>query len=527
MNQIVYLNNSSAKSEDDMEKLLLSLIEKEKAVFFLNVHLNWNDQNLDNNYGFEVANLLRTKYKSTNPIILYSPIPKSYFEALARKEDKYKILYAPGTYFVELTFEGANPFEHLPDLKPISSATLHDVATMLISLKGYVIDRLNHDLKFNAEESALKAIAEAKELLNPVQLRTVRFEEFAKRIKRDLELKDSKGFEETKQQFIKLLSIHLTETGAYGIEERDTKFKILFVDDEPEVIEMVQEKLGGRFDLVCTNNSNEAIRILERDELGHISAIISDWRLYEDVTKTYWQEKQGYEVLTEAAKLGTRALFSLTSQADFVVHQLRNELGIRFQLFKKEHLRTQEQWDIFSDMIYQNCVAAHENRASILDEFGSWKKNWEQKGIQQPTLKEQYIEKWNSLKFDHFNTEINIKADEMWSWLQSESSQFKHLIGEPQFSEFGLSNKVFDLYKFLVIRRVWIGLFYKEGLHSKAKASEISDIQEQVYNNLFGRSGTGSVNQKTLLLCLQNSKMNTSYFFPEEIQWLRKNKFKL
>jgi hypothetical protein len=64
MNQIVYLNNSSAKSEDDMEKLLLSLIEKEKAVFFLNVHLNWNDQNLDNNYGFEVANLLRTKYKS-------------------------------------------------------------------------------------------------------------------------------------------------------------------------------------------------------------------------------------------------------------------------------------------------------------------------------------------------------------------------------------------------------------------------------------------------------------------------------
>jgi hypothetical protein len=55
--------------------------------------------------------------------------------------------------------------------------------------------------------------------------------------------------------------------------------------------------------------------------------------------QTYWQPLQGYEVLDFAAKNGIRSLFALTSQADFVVHHLRNLMGIRFSMFKKENLK--------------------------------------------------------------------------------------------------------------------------------------------------------------------------------------------
>jgi hypothetical protein len=41
----------------------------------------------------------------------------------------------------------------------LSNAALHDVATMLCDLKGIVIDKLNHDLKFVAKNNIDEAIA--------------------------------------------------------------------------------------------------------------------------------------------------------------------------------------------------------------------------------------------------------------------------------------------------------------------------------------------------------------------------------
>lgn len=492
---------------------LMEMQEDGNPVYLLNIHLNWEGRRLSSNYGFDVANELRTAKKSKTPIIFYSPIQQAYFENKSKKEIKYKILFGRGSAIIEMPFSEEQLKTIVDSIEPLSNAALHDVATMLCDLKGIVIDKLNHDLKFEVDVDDV--IGSVTPYLSNLQKQLIGLDTFVTEIKEAIHAKDTETFKNKKLQFITLCNQELTEKGKDKPAVKTTKHKVLVIDDLQEEIEKAKSFLKEEFSVVEATTGEGARDLIRKDVKNEIVAVISDWRLFADTKQNYWQSLQGYEVLDFAAKNGIRSLFALTSQADFVVHQLRNFMGIRFSLFKKENLRTADQWKLFEDVLFEACEQAVDARASILDEFPTWKKSWTEKGVEQKTLREQYIDFWNSIDRDSELSIIDRKVDEMWQYLMAMSTKDPHLIGAEEFLDYKFSIKILKLQKILVLRRIWFGLWLNE-----VKVKHTRSLAEVVYEKMFGKPAEGSIPQRTINLCIQLDKTNKKYMLPEEIEWL-------
>lgn len=496
-----------------------ALSDKRKESDFcwlINIHLNWNEKNLSDNFGFDIANIVRTEIKSKAPILFYSPIPVNFFEKKSESEIKYKILFGRGAAFIEAPFKRHELVKLAESILSLSNATLHDVTTMLCDLKGIVIDKLNHDLKFGADID--KVIASITPYLSTLQKKQISLDEFVTEIKARIKAKDHNGFLNEKLKFINDCNYELTAAGKDKPKNKSTKHQILLIDDLPEEIERAKTFLNDEFTVVVAITGEEAIRILTKDVKNEILSVISDWRLFTNAKQNYWQSLQGYEVLDFAAKNGIRSLFALTSQADFVVHHLRNLMGIRFSMFKKENLRTSDQWKVFADVLFEACEKAVQAKASILDEFPTWKKSWIEKGLEQKTLREQYINLWNSIDRDSVLNTIETKVDDMWNYLRNTKDPY--LIGEEKYQDYKVSIKVLKLQKILVLRRIWFGLWLNHLPSGKMGAESTKELTEKVYKKIFGLPGDGSIPQRTLNLCIQLDKINKKFMLPEEIDWL-------
>lgn len=508
-----YLGWESVSSLISLKKVNANHID---LVWLINVHLNWDNENLSNNFGFDVANIIRTEIKSKAPIIFYSPIPVKYFETKSESEIKYKILFGRGSAFIESLFKQEDLEKHIEGSSPLSDAALHDVTTMLCNLKGIVIDKLNHDLKFDSNIS--EVIGSVSPYLSNLQKQLIGLEKFIETIKTKVASKDENGFQNEKLKFITLCNQELTEAGTEKLQERKTKHRILVIDDLQEEIKKAKKNLEADFIIETAITGEQAIKLLKGDSRNEIVAVVSDWRLFTCEKQNYWQPLQGYEVLDYAAKNGIRSLFALTSQADFVVHHLRNLMGIRFSMFKKENLRTGEQWKVFSDVLFEACETAVASRANILDEFPTWKKSWTEKGIEQKTLREQYIDFWNSIDRNSELNNIETKVDDMWHYLMNTKDPY--LIGEEKYQDYKVSIKVLKLQKILVLRRIWFGLWLNYLPAGKMGAESTKDLTEKVYKKIFGLPGDGSIPQRTLNLCIQLDKIHKKFMLPEEIEWL-------
>lgn len=497
-------------------KELQEIQEDAHTVYLIHVHLNWNENKLSNNYGFDIANLIRTEQKSKAPIIFYSPIQVEYFEQKSDKEIKYKILFGRGSAFLEAPFKKEDLSKLAESIESLSDAALHDVATMLCNLKGIVIDKLNHDLKFGIPDID-KVVGSVAPYLSALQKQLIGLDKFVSDIKA---AKNSDEFDTIKRQFILLCNDRLTEKGKDNSQEINAKpHTILLLDDLQEEINKAKENLKEQFNIVETTTGRQAIDILKKDVDNKIVAVIADWRLFADTKQTYWQSLQGYEVLDFAAKNGIRSLFALTSQADFVVHHLRNLMGIRFSMFKKENLNTADQWKIFADVLFEACEETVNARASILDVFPKWNAEWKRKGINQPTLKEQYITYWNSVDRDSITNEVEKTAEHILNLLCNEEET--SLLGQGDLAQYGFSNKVLELKKTLILRRIWFALWFKYLPNGKFSVSTHS---KSVYEQMIGAAADGSISQKIFTLCIQQDKISEAYMLPEEIEWLKRKK---
>ena len=82
--------------------------------------------------------------------------------------------------------------------------------------------------------------------------------------------------------------------------------KILFVDDEPNVLQSIQRQLRKRFDMVTAEGGEEALRILK--EQGPFAVIVSDMRM---------PGMNGVELLAQAKDLHPDTVrLMLTGNAD-------------------------------------------------------------------------------------------------------------------------------------------------------------------------------------------------------------------
>ncbi len=471
-------------------------------VWLINTCLNWNGQKLSSFYGFYIAQLIRTQKKSKSPIIFYSPLPKEYFEQKSKKEIKYKILFGRATGYLETPFNEALLNTYIKEIHPLTKAALHDEVTMLCDLKGIVIEKINHNLKFGSNVDA--EIDSISLYLSEKQKDIIRLNSFVEEIKT---INDEVKFNELRQLFIEKCNLRLTSAGENTAKSGSDKFKILIVDDEPEELAKAAKYLKNDFEVITASTGNEAMNILLADTHNYILSVISDWRLFTDERKMYWQPLQGYEILEMAAKTGIRSLFALTSQASFLIHQIRNLMGLHFPLFQKQNLTNEGQWKVLADALLEACETTKEliENQPTSDQWYSRIRKKKDLGI---SLKEVYANKRHT-KSKYFS-DIDDRCDEIWKIFIDTPKRMRYQFGT-------LSTTLINedvLKEVLVQRRIWIALFQN--------GSSPDKIYELMSKDPNKSSTTSDVTQLKIKLCIVEDDIKHRRFLPEEKAWFKK-----
>lgn len=479
----------------------------------LNIHLNWDGRALSGDYGFDVANFLRTKYRSTAPIIFYSPLPVEYFEKKAETDLKYKLLFGRGSAYLESPFTEAQLDEAIKNTPPLTPSSLHDVVTMLCDLKGMILDKANHDLKPGNDPEPI--LNEIEPFLNQIQRAEISFDDFRKMLKSAYDRQDESEFLKLKTDFLARCSSRLTAKGAESEPIPETRHKILLVEDNEEDLRAAVDHLEQHFDVSVERDAAKAISTLKADKSNEILAVVCDWRLYKEGSK-YWQKYQGYEVLEEASKTG-RALFALTSQADFVIHQIRNDLGFRFQLIKKDDFRTDAQRNLLVDWIRNAC------QNSILAEADiptTQAKTW------RGDLRDLFLRYRQSLEWEDLITIVYAQADEIVEYFEN-SNEATESIPKKFGLSFGMSNDEKRLFSVLVMRLIWFGLWYKYGFNYEPAEFDLAgedggapDGFDLVWGFIAGPEAKGQKGGDLGKVALSEEDLGSGRMFPHERAWL-------
>ncbi len=495
------------------------------TLWVINIHLaNAGEEEIDD-YGFDIASLIRTKYKSKSPIVLYSPIIKEYFEYMAKTHVKYGILHGAGTYFVDMPFDETEVLGLANENNQLSEACLQDIITTLCDLKGLVTERFNHDLKFEKGKSEVLAVFErVGQFLSNDQKRAIKFDALQDELLEAVQNNNPTTYLDLKRQLVLLCNRHISPSKDAQLSPAANSYKVLVIDDQADELDKITAALGSEFEVVSRRLAQEALEILDKDVSNEIMAVITDWRLYADAQQNYWQALQGYDILKYAATKGFRALFALTSQPEPLVHQIRNRLGINFHLFKKENVLNDRDWSLFKDLLADACREASSLRAAMLHDSKHWTRRFEKKGVPQPTLEELYIEMWNSADRERFlKVEVEVHADKMWDHLETDSKRatlYKFNVALP--------NKQSLLVPVLRLRRIWLALWFAEmSYRSPRHAGDTSELVIDIFRKMFtagdlhGRKDPkGSADQVVHLLCINLDHLKDEVMLPEERDWL-------
>lgn len=480
----------------------LSVIKEEvNSVYLINIHLNWDEQKLSNNYGFDIARELRTKIKSKAPIIFYSPLQLEYFEYNSKYEIKYKLLFGRGSKFLEAPFTKEALNMHVEEIEPLNEAVLHDVVTMLCDLKGVVVEKINHDLKFGKDiDEVINSIVP---YFSEEQRKMVALDAFVSEIK---QLDKEKDFNTARQLFVEKCNIELASNDDNIPRHKRIKYNILIIDDVPEELEKAANYLKDDFEVITASTGKMAIDILLADTNNKIVTVVSDWRLFTDENKNYWQPLQGYEVLEIAAKTGVRALFALTSQANFLIHQIRNLMGVHFPVFQKQNLITEGQWKVMADALLEASEMVDEiiKNQPTSTQWKSRMRKGKDCGI---SLQEIYAAK-RSTK-EGFFADIKDRADEIWQ-AYADKKKVRYLLGE-------LSTTLINddvLKEVLIQRRIWIGLFLN--------CVSAEDIYEVMSKDPHKSPSKDDITQLKIKLCIVENDIKHRRFLPEEKAWFKK-----
>lgn len=517
----IYTNTVEGITNIDTYEKLHTVNKDENTPVLINVHLNWNRQKLSNNYGFAIANELRTKLKSKAPIVLYSPLPLSYFELKAKTDIKYKILFGRGTAFLEAPFSMQELKDTLKNIRVLSNSSLHDVATMLCNLKGVVIDKLNHDLK--PDSNINKIMDEVQNYLSDIQKSALQWDAFKSLLNKAIKENNIEAFYTEKHNFITICNRQLTEEGNNNIAQKGIKYTVLFLDDVQEELDKIQIYLSDSFDVITTTSALKAKDIIEKDIKQDILAIVADWRLFNDASQ-YWQPLQGYEVLEYASKNSFRTLFALTSQADFIVHQIRNIQNIRFSLFKKENLKTEEQYRVFADVLYEACLQSLQLRSSM-----PTSKQWTNI-INGTSYKQLYLEQWNADNKEEFFAQVESKADEIWEYIMHHYNDNIKNIGLLK-EEFNIEipKKELNIFPILVLRRIWMALWYLRVTNLNIKDRNylnetLNWVYQVVCTGMYSKYDGNNANVEQNKLSLKSNEILDKQMLPEERHWILKHK---
>ena len=494
---------------------LVNFKEETDSIYLLNIHLNWDGRKLSSNFGFEIANLLRTKKRSKAPIVFYSPILKKYFEKKSKKDIRYKILFAPGSAFLELPSSIRQLNNKASSLPIISSACLLDISLMLCDIKGLILDKLNHNLKFGRPIEP--TLLEAEQFFSLDQMHALGWHNFKKEISKCD--RDQEKFENCKKLFLAQVNCLLVENSSV-FDSTKTNFEILLIDDDPDFLELANKNLSNSFKVNVASKVQDAFEKINYDKDGKIKVVISDWRLYTDDSQTYWQPYQGYDVLQFAGKSGVRELIALTSQADFIVNHIRNSQDLKITLYKKQYLIDKNQWKMFSNMVYEKCL---ETLSKEVDTLSS--KTWS-KTINETSYKQLYFTQKSSLSGKAFFADLEAEIQVIWDYILGFSeNDFRDILNIKEKFEIEISKNKLDLKIALIHRRLWIGLWHylfdKKNNSREDKKITISKIFKIVCWGNYGSPTDNDIGAELNKIFLQKKDFVRQNYLPEEKTWLR------
>lgn len=525
-------------------------LTKPEQPIYLDVSLAWDNHGLAQHHGFSIAADLRRKYGARNPLFFCGFLEQSFYEKLALSDPRFHILFGSGSYYCQYPIDPHQLVAKMDAAKPLDAVMLHDVVTMLCNTKGIVNDKLNHRLIFEHGVSSVQvALQEVAQFLSEEQKGKIGYNQLAEKLIELINNNNREGFNAEKDLFLRACTQHLTQEASMEEVSEKVRYKVLLVDDRQVDLDKYTALLEKDFSITTTTTSEEAIRVLEEDHANSIVAVISDWRLYKSDNPEFWQEKQGYEVLRHSATTGMRALFALTSQADYVVHHIRNLMGIRFSMFKKENLETLDQWQLFRSILINSCTEISELIVSIPS-----KEKWikpQRKGS--PSYQEEYLQMRNAVDWPKREAQLSTICNDIWYnyyWKFLNRQEEETL---QDFSErFG--RKLDSLENTLVARRICVALFYKQSLfyqsfhgRQRPRANTFSLFRAKLYEEQVGlnrqefgdemivdkkersiEEGTAMLMDKAATqllnveLCLDMTNLESG-LLPEEKNWLRRN----
>lgn len=391
--------------------------------------LGWQEKSQEVFYGFEIATRLRREFRLCCPIGITSTFEKTVFESLSKKnQGKFNILYGSGTDFLHLgdlnKMLHANDFkDYLESLPSISDPVIEDMLEMLLQQKGFLIDRITHDLKFSLNEMELNdALDTIGSYLSNRQKEELNYAGLSREIIKAHQDNEEGAFNAAKENLVSACGQHLNESSEDTVEESEVTIgKVLIVEDDPEQLKLMTKKLQDHFQLEATVDGCKAIEVLKADTENKILAIIADWRLlkYDKAgNKTdYWQDFQGYQVLEEASRSHFAALISLTAEHDKNVHQIRNRLGIAIHLFKKQHIyvsRDNAQWGMFVDILRDKCTETA-NLIASRPKSANWYKTDKKRPV---SYSDQYRKMRLSIEWSKLVYEVTQQANQYWEYFK-------------------------------------------------------------------------------------------------------------
>lgn len=393
---------------------------KNVSLWIVNLHLNWDNNHLQNNYGLDMGVYIRKELISKAPIFFYSHLKEENFTKLIRATVfKYKLLQTPECYYIEAPIKHVDLEKLIETTSPISDFCLEDINYFVFNAKGR-IDELCHNLKNDLKEvSNNAAVIEQFKNYCANEIVSNRIDELNKiieNLKNDLKTnlnKDNTYFDvinKYKPQIVTLLPTS-DEDNDENTNENTTEninWQVIYLEDDEQVAVKVENyfKENG---VTCHIATSETEAKQKLDDNPNVTLFITDIRLKDKNGK--WHKHQGYDVIAQIANHSKMPLVFavLTSKKGSIINSAKQKL--QHQIFwenKDNVLHSKQAFDIYFNRLKELADENFVSNESFKIEIPSWNTVWNLQKFSIPFFKFYNYYKCQEIsEYEKYETEIN------------------------------------------------------------------------------------------------------------------------
>ena len=353
-------------SHQDFHSLIHNTAFSETSHCIIEAELDWSGKNPGDFFGFDVAKSLRRSGLACG-IFFCTYWPE---EAFSVQKARFSLLQAPNWHQLIFLPTGLETFRKLPEVV-MTQNQWEDVVDSLTDVRSLVQEVL-HDLKngvilpaevISAEDKkcSLSRIVAAKfqQLLLILPEKEKELEKVqAALMSKILAEAETEGVAEY-QEIIEQFTPEITQLAPEPEEKeetpltRSTPWKVLFVDDEPQIRAVMAEGFKQySINYELAGSGEQALDMLASDTRNTITVLICDIRL-KDMKTGVWQKLQGYDIIDQARHMPNYLAFTALTSARKRLKRLQQQQQSSsiVAFYKKDILESPVGMGVFSQKI--------------------------------------------------------------------------------------------------------------------------------------------------------------------------------